>query len=105
MLRLLFSLHPPPQAPVVLRDEVPDRHNPAVALWKRLIELAGNLGQLVQTRPRNGREIVVLVVQANVAGEEVERSVVRVGFRWGNFGGGALGGSFVRIEDGVLGDE
>lgn len=45
-------------------------------LRQRLVELAGNLTQLGQPRPRDRREVVVLVVKAHVVGEEVERAVV-----------------------------
>lgn len=46
-----------------------------------LVELSRDAVQLVQTRPWDGGEIVVLVVQADVVGEEIERAVVRVCLR------------------------
>lgn len=45
---------------------------------QRLVELARDAVQLGQLRPRDGGEIVVLVVQADVVGEDVEGSVVGV---------------------------
>lgn len=40
------------------------------------IKFLGNPVQLGQPRPRDGREVVVLVVQADVVGEEVQGTVV-----------------------------
>lgn len=37
--------------------------------------------QRVQLRPGDGREVVVLVVQTDVVGEDVQRAIVGVGFR------------------------
>lgn len=47
------------------------------------IEFASDAVQLVQSCPGDSGEVVVLVMQAHVVGEEVEGAVVRVGFRWG----------------------
>lgn len=46
-----------------------------------VVELAGDAAQLGQAGPGDGGEVVVLVVQADVVGEEVEGPVVRVRLR------------------------
>lgn len=77
-------------------------------LGKIVIELVGNLVEFVQTSPRDGREIVVFVMQANIVGQDVEGTIVRVGLGKGDLVGGVggvggiLGGL---LKDVVLGDE
>jgi len=51
-------------------------------LWEGLVEFAGDFSQLRKACPWDCREIVVLIVQADIVGEEVEGSVVGKCFRW-----------------------
>lgn len=50
---------------------------------QRLIKLPRNLMQLMQPRPGDRREIMVLVVQAHVVGQHIQWAVVRIRFRRG----------------------
>lgn len=65
---------------------------------QRLVELARDGVQLVQFRPGDGGEIVVLVVQAHVVGEDIQRAVVGVCLRRGQgvewVGGAGFGSGF-----------
>jgi len=73
-----------------------------------VVKLVGNLVQLVQSSPRNGREIMVFVVQADIVSEQIERSVVRERLGDGRVAGGIFGGfvgEALAVEDVVLGDE
>jgi len=45
-----------------------------------VIELAGNLLNLWQTRPRHFWEVVVLVVIANVEIQQINGSIIRISF-------------------------
>lgn len=49
---------------------------------KRLVELGRDVVELEKARPRDGWEVVVLVVQAHVVREEVQGAVVGVCLRW-----------------------
>lgn len=73
---------------------------------QRGVELIGGGAQRGQTRPGHGREVVVLVVVADVVGQDVERAVVAVGLGDGHVGRVLrfLGGRH-RLVDVVLGDE
>jgi len=61
--------------------------------------------QRVEARPGDRREVVVLVVQTDVVGEEVERSVVRVGLGKWDLVGGVRRVLLGLLENVVLGDE
>ena len=69
------------------------------------IELVGDLPQLGQARPGDGGEVVVLVVQADVVGEEVERAVVAERLGDGQVVGRVAGLRGHLLVDVVLGDE
>ena len=70
-----------------------------------IVELVRDSVEGWKTRPGNGREVVVLVVQADVVREEVEGAIVRV--RLGQrYLVRRVGGVLVRLlEDVVLGDK
>lgn len=46
---------------------------------KRLVKLLCNVIHSVKSRPGNGREVVVLIVQPDIVGQNVERAVVGKG--------------------------
>lgn len=69
------------------------------------IELVGDLAQLGQARPGHGGEVVVLVVVADVVGEDVERAVVAVGLGDGHAVVRVRGLGRDGLVDVVLGDE
>ena len=77
----LLSLDSTPQTDVFVPNELPDDIHPAFVRWQVIVKLVRDLVQFVQTRPRHGRKVVVLIVQADVVGEEVEHAVVRVRLR------------------------
>lgn len=61
-----------------------------------------------QSAPRDSWEVVVFIVESNVVGEEVQRTIVREGLRNGNTLLGvscALADERSLVEDVVLGDE
>jgi hypothetical protein len=66
---------------------------------ERLIELMGDLAELPETRPRDGGEVVVFVVQTHVVGEEVEDAVVGVSFRGGDGRGRGLRGCIMVLKN------
>ena len=74
-------------------------------LWQVFVEIVRDAVQGVQARPGDGREVVVLVVQANVVGEEIQRSVVRVCFRERNLVGGIHSVFVGLLENVMFGDE
>lgn len=74
------------------RDELPRNTRPRLVLRKRVVELAREFAKRGKTSPRHGGEVVVLVVVADVVGEDVERTVVRPGLL------------VVAVEEVVLGD-
>lgn len=45
---------------------------------QRLVELASNRMQLMQSGPGDSREIMVLIVQTHVVDQDVQRAIVRV---------------------------
>lgn len=71
-----LALDSAPQTNFLVQDELPDNTNPATVVRQILVEFLGNLVDLPESGPRNGREIVMLVVQTDVVGQVVERSVV-----------------------------
>lgn len=62
-----------------VRDKVPQRARPRLGLRQRVVELGRDLAHLRQTEARDARKVVVLVVVADVPGQVVERTIVRVG--------------------------
>jgi hypothetical protein len=75
------------------------------------VKLIRNLVQLPQPSPRHGREVVVLVVQADVVREQVQHAIVRESLRWRRqlrflaLLVGFLQRARVLCKDVVLGDE
>lgn len=72
---------------------------------QRLVELLGHLIHGRESGPRNGREVVVLVVQTDIVGEPIEGAVVGKCLGHGDHVAGVLlrrGDGFVDV---VLGDE
>lgn len=63
-----------------------------------LVELARDLSQLMKSGPGNRREVMVLVVQTDVVGEEVENAIVRVCLHRG----GAIRGGVPRRRGGLF---
>lgn len=63
-----------------------------------LVELAGDLAKGGEPGPRDGGEVVVLVVEADVVGEEVEGPVVGEGL----WDGDAVGGVLLLGGDGLV---
>src|SRR6185436_1509621 len=59
-------------------DEVPERRRPRVVVHEIFVELGRHAPELFEPRARDVREIVVLVVIADVPRERVHRAVVRV---------------------------
>lgn len=93
------------EADVLVPDEPPDGVDPALVAGQRLVELLGRLVDGGQPGPRDGGEVVVLVVQADVVGEPVEGPVVGEGLGHGDHVAGVPlrgGDGFVDV---VLGDE
>lgn len=107
----LLPLHTAPQTDLLVQDELPDNLNPAVVAGQVAVEFVRNLVELPQASPGNGGEVVVLVVQANVVGEQVQRAIVGERLWWrGELGFlalrvGVLLRARVLREDVVLGDE
>lgn len=101
----LFSLDSAPETDILVPHKLPHYVHPALVLWEFVVEFVRNAVQSRQSRPRDGGEVVVLVVQANVVGEEIEWSIVRVRLREGDLVG-RIGVVFVWLfEDVMLGDE
>lgn len=73
----LLSLDPTPKTHLFVQDKLPDDVAPALVVRQWLIVFLGNLVERWKPRPRNGREIVVFVVQAHVISQQVEWPVVR----------------------------
>ena len=74
----LHALDARPGPDLSVGQKRPDHPAPARVPGERLVELGRDLAQPVQPRVRDLREVVVLVVEAHVVGERVERAVVRV---------------------------
>lgn len=70
-----------------------------------LVEFPGNVVHGMQPRPGNGREIVVLVVQADVVREDVEGPIIRKGLGDGDLVVRVALGGRDGLVDVVLGDE
>lgn len=88
-----------------VEDEAPEDVRPRGVVGQVGVELAGDGVELVEAGPGDGGEVVVLVVEADVVGEEVEGPVVRVGLGHGEaVGRVGLGRGHGRV-DVVLGDE
>lgn len=118
----LRPLHPTPKTNITVQNERPDHPHPAPVAGQRLVELARDGVQLVQSGPGDCGKIVVLVVQAHVVGEDIQWAVVGVclrrgeGVQWmwsGCFGSGfglqlreGFGPAVLHVrEEVVLGDE
>ena len=71
-----LPLDPAPHTNLLIKDELPNHMRPAAMLRQSLVELAGNLVQLWQSGPRNGREIVMFVVQPDVISNPVQWTIV-----------------------------
>lgn len=92
-------------ADIVVPDEAPDGVHPALVAGQLVIELAGDAVDLVQAGPGDGGKVVVLVVQADVVGDPVERAVVGKGLGDGDPVGRVTLGRGDGLVDVVLGDE
>lgn len=79
-----LTLDPRRHADIGIPHEPPEHVNPTVMSRKRIVEFSSDLAKFGKTRPRHGREIVVLVVIANVVGHDVERTVITIGLGNGN---------------------
>ena len=118
----LRPLNPTPKPDPLIQNKIPQHTHPTAVARQVLVELAGRIVQRVQPRPRHGGEVVVLVVEADVVGQDVQGAVVGVGLVWlggcREGGGGCVGGrgALLRggelrrrqrraLEDVVLGDE
>lgn len=107
----LLPLHAAPKTNLLVQNELPNYLHPAVVAGQIAVELVRNLVQLPQPSPRHSREIVVLVVQADVVREQVQHAIVRERLRRRRKLGflallvGLLQRARVLREDVVLGDE
>lgn len=101
----VLALDAAAHADLLVPDEAPDSINPALVAGQVVVELARNLVQLVQPGPGHGGEIVVLVVQADVVGQEVEGPVVAEGLWDGDVVLGVAGLGRDSLVDVVLRDE
>lgn len=72
----LLSLDTTPETDFLVQDKLPDNLHPAVVARQIAVELIRDLVQFPQPRPRDGGEVVVLVVQAHVVGQHVQNAVV-----------------------------
>ncbi|KAI9642792.1 hypothetical protein NHQ30_008524 [Ciborinia camelliae] len=72
----LLPLHPTRHADLGIPHKLPDDIDPALVAGQLGIEFLGQLVQRRQPRPRHRGEIVVLVVQAHVVGQHIQRAVV-----------------------------
>ena len=101
----LVTLHPAPQADVFVHDKLPHNVDPALVYRQFIVKLVRNAVQLGKPCPRDCREVMVLVVQADVVCEVVENAVVRVRLWDGNLVGRVRGVLLWLLENVVLGDE
>lgn len=100
-----LALYAAAEADAVVKDEAPENVGPGGVIWEIGVELAGDVVELVEAGPGDGREVMVLVVQADVVGQEVEGPVVRIRLGDGDaVRGVGLRGRYGRI-DVVLRDE
>ena len=67
----LLPLHTAPKTDLLVQNELPNHLHPAVVAGQIAVKLVRNLVQLPQPGPRHGREVMVLVVQADVVREQV----------------------------------
>lgn len=72
-----LPLHPAPQPHLLVPDELPNHPRPALVTWQIGIELLGHLMQCRQPCPRNSGEIVMLVMQAHVVRQKIQRPIIR----------------------------
>lgn len=101
----LLPLHSTPQTDILVHDKLPHDVDPALVHGQLVVEFVRDAVQLGEPGPRDRREVVVLVVQADVVGEEVENAVVRVRLRDGDLVRRVRGVLLGLLEDIVLGDE
>lgn len=101
----LFPLHPAPHPHLLIPYELRNHPDPARMLRQVCIELLGHLMQRRQTTPWNGRKIMVLVVQADVIRQDIQRPVVREGFRYRRYDRKIFCALRLFLENVMLGDE
>lgn len=70
-----------------------------------VVKLVGEAVQRGETRPRDGREVMVLVVQSNIVCQDIQRSVVRVCLWDRDLVRGVESGGLRLLEDVVFGDK
>ena len=71
-----FPLHTTPKADLLVENELPDDLHPAVVTRQVAVELICDPVQLPQPGPRNSWEVMVLVVQTHIVGQDVQDTVV-----------------------------
>eukprot|EP00754_Rhynchopus_humris_P014920 Rhum_TRINITY_DN14420_c26_g1::Rhum_TRINITY_DN14420_c26_g1_i1::g.89568::m.89568 len=81
LLATSVALHTRKPGHLAAGDELVDGTRPRRRLRQVVVELRRNLAHLGQTRPRDVREVMVLVVVAHVEGQVVQGAVVRVRLR------------------------
>lgn len=105
----LLPLDPAPQSHLFVPDKLPHDSHPALMARQIGVKVFRDLMYRRKSRPGNGREIVMLVVQAHVVRQDIQRSVVRVRFRDRYVGRRFPQRCFLRdrgaVEDVVLCDE
>jgi hypothetical protein len=101
----LLALHAAPQTDVLIHNELPHDVDPALVHGQLVVELVRDPVELGEPGPRDGREVVMLVVQTNVVGEKVKDAVVRVRLGDGDLVRGVRRVLLGLLEDVVLGDE
>ena len=72
----ILSLHTTPESNFLVQNELPDDLHPAVVARQVAVEFIRDLVQLPKPGPRNSRKVVVLIVQADVVGQDVQNTVV-----------------------------
>lgn len=74
----ILPLNSAQYADIAVPDKAPQYANPASMLREIAVELVGDGVELPQSRPWNSGQIVVLVVETDVVGQDVQRAVVGV---------------------------
>lgn len=74
-----LALHTASHADVGVKDESPDGVDPTLMARQVVVELGSQVSNGMQASPGNGGEVMVLVVEADVVREPVERAVVGEG--------------------------